>query len=121
MRGIPGAKVADSEGDLVDDDVAFQGMERESRTYLGDGGDLISASTSKPWQSDPTATRTRPGLPDLVSRYSGVSNAASRTRIDGGAWRRTKTNTTFDEYGMTTSVEDLGDVDTPARRPVHAH
>ncbi|WP_159424694.1 RHS repeat-associated core domain-containing protein [Streptomyces sp. TLI_053] len=110
LRGIPGAKVVDSEGNTVDDDTAFQGTARETRSYLGDGGPLVSATTNTPWQSGPTATRTRPGLPDLVSRYSGTARTATRTLVDGGTWRRTGTTTTYDAYGMVTAVDDAGDL-----------
>ncbi|MEV6976444.1 RHS repeat-associated core domain-containing protein [Kitasatospora sp. NPDC093806] len=110
LRGIPGARVADSEGATVDDDTAFQGMPRETRTYLGDGGPLVSATTNTPWQSAPTATRARPGLPDLVARYSGTARTETRTLVDGGGWRRNATATTYDGYGMVATSEDLGDL-----------
>ncbi|WP_435648758.1 RHS repeat-associated core domain-containing protein [Kitasatospora purpeofusca] len=114
LRGIPGAKVADSEGNTVDDDTAFQGMARETRSYLGDGGPLVSATTNTPWQSAPTATRTRPGLPDLVARYSGTARTTTRVLVDGGTWRRNATATVYDAYGMVTSVDDSGDLAVPS-------
>ncbi|WP_143631880.1 hypothetical protein, partial [Streptomyces thermovulgaris] len=76
FRGIEGAKVADFEGNEVDDHPAFAGMERAEAEY--DDGELISEETT-------------------------------RSPLKGGGWQRTKSERTFDEYGMLASETDHGD------------
>jgi hypothetical protein len=84
-------------------------MVREEASYNGDDtGKLISATSYTPWQSEPTATRTRTGLPGLEARMTGTRQATSRTITPTGT-RTTETTTEFDQYGMATSVSETGD------------
>ncbi|MGH4029362.1 RHS repeat domain-containing protein [Actinomycetota bacterium Odt1-20B] len=108
FRGIPGAKVADSEGNEVDDHPAFAGMARDEAT-LNDSK-IIEASASTPWRSAATATHKRGnGLPDLEAFHVQEARIeAGRTQV-GTSWQRTKTERTFDSYGMLTRESDLGD------------
>ncbi len=108
FRGLNGAQVADSEGNKADDHPAFAGMVRESATYDGDGGKLLSAKVYEPWRKGPTATHAREGLPDLTAQVSGVQAESSRTAV-GDGWRRTRTERTFDDYGMPLTETDFGD------------
>ncbi|MFJ3788751.1 RHS repeat-associated core domain-containing protein [Kitasatospora sp. NPDC090091] len=110
FRGIDGAQVADSAGAAVTDRPQFAGMPRETATYNGEGGALVSAVSYTPWRSVPTATRNRGGLPALEAYFTGTEQERSRTAVSSGE-RRTALSRTFDAYGMVTSVSDLGDTD----------
>ncbi|MEU8957988.1 RHS repeat-associated core domain-containing protein [Streptomyces sp. NPDC048518] len=108
FRGIPGAKVADSEGNEVDDHPAFAGVTRDEAT-LNDSK-IIEASASTPWKSAATATHKRGnGLPDLEAFHVQEARIeAGRTQV-GTSWQRTRLERTFDSYGMLTRESDLGD------------
>ncbi|MFI1678084.1 RHS repeat domain-containing protein [Streptomyces sp. NPDC020607] len=107
FRGIPGAKVADSEGNEVDDHPAFAGMTRDEAT-LNDSK-IIEASASTPWKSAATATHKRgDGLPDLEAFHVQEARIeAGRTQV-GTDWQRTKVERAFDSYGMLSRESDLG-------------
>ncbi|WP_051765897.1 RHS repeat-associated core domain-containing protein [Streptomyces sp. NRRL F-5135] len=107
FRGIAGAKVADFEGNEVADHASFQAMERAEITY--NGAEVVSEETSTPWRSAVTATRARPGLPALESDMTGVQQETTRSPAKGGGWQRTKTERTFDAYGMVVTETDHGD------------
>ncbi|MDJ1136864.1 RHS repeat domain-containing protein [Streptomyces iconiensis] len=109
FRGIDGAKVVDSEGHEVTDRPQFAGQTREEATFDGINGKLTEATSSTPWRSAPTASQTRPGLPALEARHTGVQKESSREVISGGKTRRAETTRTFDSYGMVTSESDTGD------------
>ncbi|MET8685079.1 RHS repeat-associated core domain-containing protein [Streptomyces sp. NPDC004732] len=108
FRGIPGAKVADSEGNEVDDHPSFAGMTRDEAT-LNDSK-IIESSASTPWRSAATATHKRGnGLPDLEAFHVQEARIeAGRTQV-GTSWQRNKVERTFDSYGMLTRESDLGD------------
>ncbi|MGW8573669.1 toxin C-terminal domain-containing protein [Streptomyces niveus] len=108
FRGIDGAEVKNSAGTAVTDREQFAGVQRESATYNGDGGALVSAVSYTPWRSAKTATRARTGLPDLEAYLSGTEAEETRTTVAGGT-RTTRTTRDFDAYGMVTSVSTLGD------------
>ncbi|WP_407913781.1 RHS repeat-associated core domain-containing protein [Kitasatospora sp. NE20-6] len=108
FRGIDGAQVADSSGATVADRPQFAGQTREKITYNGDGGPLVSATSYTPWRSNATATRSRAGLPALEAFLTGVEKERTRTTVTGGE-RRTSLSRTFDQYGMASTVSDLGD------------
>ncbi|MEV7867978.1 RHS repeat-associated core domain-containing protein [Streptomyces sp. NPDC088124] len=107
FRGVDGAKVADFEGKEVADHPAFQAMERAEIVY--NGTEVISEETSTPWHKGPTATRARTGLPALTSGITDVQEETTRSPAKGGGWQRTKTERTFDAYGMTVTETDHGD------------
>ncbi|WP_233221495.1 RHS repeat-associated core domain-containing protein [Streptomyces carminius] len=109
FRGIDGAQVADSEGTEVTDRRAFAGMTRETATYNGVGGALVSATSHTPWRSAATASQSRSGLPALEARHTGVRKEATRTAVSGGTMRRTEVTRTFDSLGMVASASDSGD------------
>ncbi|MEV0322455.1 RHS repeat domain-containing protein [Streptomyces sp. NPDC050658] len=112
FRGIPGAKVADSEGNEADDHPAFAGMTRDEAT-LNDGK-IIEASASTPWKSAATAVHKRgDGLPDLEALHVQEARIeAGRTQV-GTSWQRTRLERTFDSFGMLTHESDLGDTAKP--------
>ncbi|MFE9094979.1 RHS repeat domain-containing protein [Streptomyces sp. NPDC007264] len=109
FRGIDGQDVEDSTGATIADRQQFGGMVREKATYNGDDTTkLVSAASYTPWRSDPTATRTRTGLPALESRMTGTQKTEVRTAVSTGI-RTTESTTEFDQYGMVNSVSETGD------------
>ncbi|WP_308342463.1 RHS repeat-associated core domain-containing protein [Streptomyces sp. MW-W600-10] len=111
FRGIAGAQVADGEGVKVDDHEAFAGMTRETATYNGSGGALVSATGSVPWRSSATASHSRSadGLPTVHAYQTGVQKEETRTAVTGGTFRRTATERTFDSYGHVRTESQAGD------------
>ncbi|WP_231626379.1 RHS repeat domain-containing protein [Streptomyces apocyni] len=111
FRGIAGAKVADGEGNEITDHEAFAGMTRESATYNGVGGALISATSQTPWRSSATASHSRAAdnLPTVHAYRTGTKKDQTRTTVTGGTLRRTETTRTFDSYGMLASASEAGD------------
>ncbi|NEA75039.1 hypothetical protein C8250_015775 [Streptomyces sp. So13.3] len=109
FRGIDGAAVADSSGATVTDREQFAGMVRETATYNGDDTTkLIAATSNTPWRSVKTATRLRPGLPDLDAYHTGIADEQTRTIIATGT-RATSSHREFDAYGMVTTLSLTGD------------
>lgn len=111
FRGINGAEVANSEGKKVTDHEAFAGMTRETATYNGSGGDLISATSHIPWRSDATAShsRTADDLPTVHAYRTETKEDHTRTTVAGGSLRRTETSRTFDSHGYVVSASETGD------------
>ncbi|MFD7130232.1 polymorphic toxin-type HINT domain-containing protein [Streptomyces sp. NPDC059894] len=111
FRGIDGAEVKDSAGVAVTDREQFAGMVRESATYNGDGGALVSATSYTPWRSAATASRDRSeaDLSALTAYHTGIAAEETRTTVTGGT-RTTKTSRGFDTYGMVIQVSEHGDV-----------
>ncbi|GHH55840.1 RHS repeat-associated core domain-containing protein [Streptomyces candidus] len=111
FRGIAGAKVADGEGHEAADHEAYAGMTRETATYNGSGGALVSATTHTPWRSAATATHSRAvdSLPTVYAHSTGTQKDQTRTAITGGALRRTEVSREFDSYGMVATESDTGD------------
>ncbi|WP_423462379.1 RHS repeat-associated core domain-containing protein [Promicromonospora sp. MS192] len=94
--------------DGIEDLDQYAGMVREEITY--DGGDVVERVVSTPWRSAATATD-----PDDTSRkafHTGVSATETVTPLAAGGSRTTRTETTFDSYGMPTSVSESGDTAT---------
>ncbi|MFE3468057.1 RHS repeat-associated core domain-containing protein [Streptomyces sp. NPDC059185] len=113
FRGRDGQAVKDSAGDAVTDRDQFAGMVRESVTYNGDDTSKpVSATSHTPWRSAVVATRTRPGLPDLVSYKTGTQKERTRTTVSGGT-RTTEVSRGFDSYGMLSTESFTGDTDVP--------
>ncbi|MEV8320430.1 RHS repeat-associated core domain-containing protein [Streptomyces sp. NPDC059900] len=109
FRGIDGAKVSDHEGVEITDHQAFAGMTREEATYNGDGGKLETTTSYEPWHGAATATQARSGLSALTAYATGSKSEKTRTAV-GDAWRSTKSERTFDEFGLPLSQSDLGDM-----------
>lgn len=94
--------------DGINDEDWFAGMIRETKTFNGPGGPVVRRELSTPWGSAPTATRT---INDdtVTARFSRVETVTKHTVLDEGRDERvTKTVTTYDDYGMAVSVDDLG-------------
>ncbi|WP_284748525.1 RHS repeat-associated core domain-containing protein [Amycolatopsis sp. RTGN1] len=112
LRGMDGEVVTDSDKGTITDKDPLQGFVRESRTYLADGKTVDSASINDPWLRGPTATSSDGRLKAYMTDTQSVRGRMLLS--DGTTYRRTQVNKKFDDNGMTTQVEDLGDTSTPA-------
>ncbi|WP_051367057.1 RHS repeat-associated core domain-containing protein [Hamadaea tsunoensis] len=107
FRGMGGTLPAAGGAPAATDEEAYAGMTRESITYNGTAE--VSGVVSEPWQSAATATRTVNGS-TVTARYAAVAGTRTRTALDGGRGNRTTSSfTTFDGYGLPTTVDDHGD------------
>ncbi|MFC4147213.1 RHS repeat-associated core domain-containing protein, partial [Micromonospora mangrovi] len=107
--GTRTTQVQGREGGATNDYDHYAGTPRETVNWLG--STILSATLNEMWRSDP-ATATRAGTPVAEARYSRVRVTRTRLTTDTGL-RRTASTTTFDSYGMPTTVEESGD-DTKA-------
>ncbi|MEU0150263.1 polymorphic toxin-type HINT domain-containing protein [Streptomyces sp. NPDC006288] len=108
FRGIEGAQVENSADVAVADHDQFAGMVRETATYNGDGGALVSATSYTPWTSAATATRSREDAPALTAYLTGTKSEETRTTTSKGV-TTTKSGRDFDSYGMVNQVTNYGD------------
>ncbi|MFE7599823.1 polymorphic toxin-type HINT domain-containing protein [Streptomyces sp. NPDC057494] len=92
---------------LTDSD-EFSGMLREQVTY--DGTTPISLSAHQPWSQETARQSGVPDAADHVARYTRTMLTTSyRYLTASSTWQRRSTTTTFDGYGMPSSVSDSGD------------
>ncbi|MGI5146327.1 polymorphic toxin-type HINT domain-containing protein [Plantactinospora sp. CA-294935] len=119
FRGMHGDKLAPSGGtrtatvDGINDEDWYAGMTRETKVFNGPTGPVVSRETNVPWPSPATATRTING-DTVTARYSRVATVQKFTTLDAGRGERSTTTTTsYDSYGMATSVDNLGQDGVP--------
>ncbi len=91
---------------LTDSD-QFAGLTRQQVTY--DGATAIGAVVEDPWSKE-TARQQVTGAGDQVARYVRTGAATTYTYLTAAkSWRSRTVATTYDDHGMTSSVEDRGD------------
>jgi RHS repeat-associated protein len=107
--GTRPATVTDSEGGRYTDHDWLQGFELESTTFNGDGGPVVAKTLTEPTWQGPTATRG-------VFKAYIVRSGAQRTiaALESGGWRTTRTESSYDDRGLPTLVNDLADTTTAA-------
>ncbi len=108
--GLRSGTLTDSNGNVWLDSLALRGYQREARTQ--DGATVVAKTFHHPSYlgGAPTATRTASWDDGTIRAYHLVeADQESQTQIAGGAWRYTQTNTSYNSYGLPTSVSDLGD------------
>ncbi|MFC5290282.1 RHS repeat-associated core domain-containing protein [Actinokineospora guangxiensis] len=110
--GTRNVSVVDSDGHEIADAPEYSGMARETVYYERDGGSVVSSTLNTPWRGSVTATRARPGLASLTSRVTAMAETRSKSRMSDGTWRRAGVVHTYDQYGIPTSVSELGDTAT---------
>lgn len=94
--------------DGITDHDWYAGILRESKTFNGPGGPVVTREANEPWASAPTATRTING-DTATARFTRIATTRSYTTLDGGRGERaTRTTTTYDAYGMATAIDDYG-------------
>jgi RHS repeat-associated protein len=105
--------LTDSQGGQHPDTAELAGAVLESTVYKGAGGAVDHSSVTSYWISPATATRTRPGLPDLTARTVHTAEVWNRQAITGSgstSWRYTEEDTTYDNavdsatFGLPTHV-----------------
>ncbi len=114
MRGMDGdtlpggarrsASVVDSEGVALTDSSRLNGYLREQIQYNGSGGAEVKGTIHDPWLSAATATNGT-----VQAFLLGTAKSRTRIALAAGGYRRTEVDTTFDGYGMPSTVSDLGD------------
>ncbi|WP_424210777.1 RHS repeat domain-containing protein [Streptomyces sp. BI20] len=108
FRGLTGKQVPDSEGVNLPDAPPLAGMQREETTHLA--GAVLDGTSATPWTSAPTATRARPGLPDLTARITKPDAVIAERRLQGSAWQRARVERGYDAQGQVVTESDLGDL-----------
>ncbi|WP_078959957.1 RHS repeat-associated core domain-containing protein [Streptomyces sp. NRRL B-24085] len=100
VTGIKASKITDSE--------QYAGFVRESVTY--DGTPEVTGTINDPW-SKRTATQHK-SYADTEAYYVRTAATHTRTNITSGIAPRDRVRTvatTYDDYGMASTVEDRGD------------
>jgi RHS repeat-associated protein len=99
--------VKDSAGGSIVDQDPLQGIARETRSYKAVGATVQSAQIIQPWLRGPTAT-SADGL--LKAYMVDTESVQGRTLLsDGKTYRTSQVTKKFNDRGLTTEVEDLGD------------
>jgi RHS repeat-associated protein len=106
--GTKTAQVTDSEGTSLVDSEQLSGVMREQITYNGAGGAVVTGVIHDPW-TRLTATQGSRQAFQVETRRT-----VTRTGLASGGLRRTQVDTTFDNEGNPTEVNDLGDLATAA-------
>ncbi|MFI6317116.1 RHS repeat-associated core domain-containing protein [Nonomuraea sp. NPDC050556] len=98
-------KVTDSEGVAIDDNWRLNGFVREQVSY--NNGEIAEGEISTPWISAATADDGAGTTAHLLD----TAKSRTRTALDGNrGWRQTETSLTYDQYGLTSQINELGDL-----------
>jgi RHS repeat-associated protein len=102
--GTRSVSITDSQGTTLPDHRALSGQMREEIVYNGLGGAVLTGSLFDYWKRGPLATR------GPVEAYM-VNPSVTRTRAikSDGSFQWTRTETTYNNDGLTATVDDLGD------------
>jgi len=107
--GSDSVSVSDSKGGTTVDHDRTNGTVLEQTSY--NGGTVVSTTINKPWISAATGTAAN----GETSTFTGPGTATTYLRLSTGSERVTRVTTTNDgTYGMTTQVDDEGDIGTTA-------
>ncbi|MBP2321180.1 RHS repeat-associated protein [Kibdelosporangium banguiense] len=113
FRGMNGDKLAGGgtkppvKVDGIDDDPQLSGFLREQIANDGAGGAEVAGTVNKPWFKQTAA------FGNLKSHIVKIGDTYDRSALEGGAFRRVETHTTFDDIGQPLTVNDLGDMADP--------
>jgi RHS repeat-associated protein len=105
--GAKSVSVVDSAGVSLPDDNPYAGFPREEITNNGVGGPVVSGTIHDPWKRGPTATQD-----SLQAWQVEDVRDVTRTALSAGGFRRTEVQTTYNNEGNPTKVNDLGDLAT---------
>ncbi|GHG31364.1 type IV secretion protein Rhs [Amycolatopsis bullii] len=103
--GTRAVTLSDSEGGTHADEDWLRGFSFESITKNGENGPVVSKSITDPSWTGPTATR---GPFNAYLVHTGTERTF--TALAAGGWRTTKVTSEYDQYGLPTKVNDLGDI-----------
>jgi RHS repeat-associated protein len=104
----PPVHITDSNGTALPDSEPLTGFLREQVTYNGVGGAVVAGEIHDPWTRLTATQGTRQAFQVEAVR------TATRTALASGGFRRGQLDTTFDNEGYPTQVNDLGDLTTAA-------
>ncbi|MFE6056407.1 RHS repeat-associated core domain-containing protein [Kitasatospora sp. NPDC056446] len=107
--------VADVHGGTIKDENALVGFIRDSATYNGENGELLSTVVSDPWIGPVTATRNQSGgMPPITARAVNVLKVTNREKLADG-WRTRERSTSYDStpFARPLTVYDNGDLAHP--------
>ncbi|MFI0480925.1 RHS repeat-associated core domain-containing protein [Actinomadura sp. 9N215] len=119
--GTKNVTVPDGEGGTIVDHDAWAGFKYRTVNYNGPSGAVVSKTVDTPWRHQ-TASRTR-SWGTVTANLSETARHRSFTAMDGGGWRETRVDNTFDidgnggtgvTVGRITMSADHGDVADPA-------
>lgn len=103
--GSRSVQITDSQGNHLDDNAPLAGFTRETITRDGAGGAVVTDVLNDAYQRGPTATQGSHQAYQVAN-----AKAVTRTALDGGAWRTTEVDSTYDDAGNVIASNDLGDV-----------
>lgn len=104
--------VEDSDGVKVVDHERLQGVTRETITYSGINGPVVSRTVHDPWISPPTAREDHP-WGAATAYLLDTASTRGHTALAAGGSRRIQVDKTFDPVtGLATRINDLGDLDS---------
>ncbi|WP_246076530.1 RHS repeat-associated core domain-containing protein [Amycolatopsis cihanbeyliensis] len=106
--GTRSVSVTDSEGGSYPDHDWLSGVQLETITYNGEGGPVVGKTITEPSWQGPTATRG-----DLKAYLVNTGVERTITPLETGGNRITRIETEYDDKGMPTEVDDLGEVGNP--------
>ncbi|WP_232376540.1 RHS repeat-associated core domain-containing protein [Amycolatopsis aidingensis] len=103
--GTRSVSVTDSEGGTYPDHDWLSGFQLETITYNGEGGPVVGKTITEPSWQGPTATRG-----DLSAYLVNTGVERTITPLEAGGNRVTRIETEYDDKGLPTEVNDLGEV-----------
>lgn len=101
--GTKSVSITDAENEVVADLDQYAGLSREVITY--DGSPVVSATVNDPWSRGPTATHG-----SLKAFQVEIGAVRARTALASGGWRRTRVDRAYNDEGLSTQVNNLGDM-----------
>ncbi|WP_051830438.1 MULTISPECIES: RHS repeat-associated core domain-containing protein [Streptomyces] len=107
--------VRDVHGGTIKDENALAGFIRDSATYNGENGEVLSTVVSDPWLGPVTATRAQSGgMPAITARAVNVQKVTNRDKLANG-WRTRERSTSYDStpFARPLTVYDNGDTAHP--------
>ncbi|MEU8177384.1 type IV secretion protein Rhs, partial [Microbispora hainanensis] len=111
--GTKKVTVSDGEGGSVTDEDPLQGFELKRTEYESADGAVAVKTVNTSWYKE-TAKRTR-SWGTVTANIVNVAKTHTWTAMDGGGWRETESASKYEPVaGLTTEVDDKGDVSTSA-------
>ncbi|MFJ7065806.1 RHS repeat-associated core domain-containing protein [Streptomyces sp. NPDC101115] len=104
----PPVLLEDTDGRRVEDTDGLQGFLRGEITRRGPGGPVVTDVITDAWRKQ---TAARVGQTAAMVRPGRV---VTKTALDEGRWRRAEVHTRYDEHGLVSETDDLGDTATAA-------
>ncbi|QPK43605.1 hypothetical protein H4W23_02530 [Streptomyces gardneri] len=104
----PPVQLEDTDGRLVEDSEGLQGFLRGEITRRGPGGPVVTDVITDAWRKQTASLGSR------TAAMVRPSRVVTKTALDEGRWRRAERHTRYDEHGLVSETDDLGDTATAA-------